>query len=114
MLELDLDHVENLHWVQDTGYSIRVLAFDNYAGGDEIDEAWIVEMDGEYAHKVIFDEIESGYRQPGTGAVTQDLLADFDSEHFDIGSPEFDALVEEVERGEWIAELEWLEANRPQ
>jgi hypothetical protein len=40
-----------------------------------------------------------------------DLLADYDSEHYDYGTVEYDDLWAETQEGLWIPEDEWLENN---
>ena len=97
-------------WIRENYGTFEVLCFDTWSDG--LIEAWTVSLaqaDIDY----ILDEIRSGYRPDGRGGVTQDLLSDYDSEHFDFGTPAYDAWAAEVGDPElgWVPEEEWIAAN---
>lgn len=102
--------MENYNWIQEDEGGIRVLCFDNWTGGDDIDACWIVFIPEEDL-EIIWDEMDSGYRVHGQAGVTQDCLANYDSEHFDKDTVGFNMYLGETLRGDWIPEVDWIEAN---
>ena len=96
--------MENFIWVQENYGTMRVLVFDRWSDG--LVEAWIVPLvdeDIEY----ILDELREGKRKH----ISDDLLADYNSDHYDYGTVEYDDLWAETQEGLWIPEDEWLENN---
>lgn len=104
--------MENTNWIREIGYreGIEVLCFDDWNNTGDIDVAWTVTIPEEDL-EVIWDEMDSGYRRHGLAGVTQDCLANYDSEFFDIGTTGFDLYLGETRRGEWIPEEKWIEEN---
>ena len=96
--------MEDSAWIQENYGTYRVLCFDTWSDG--LIEAWTVSLMQEDIDYIL-EEIATGKRN----VLTQDLLADYNSEHFDVGTPEYDALVDEVEAGMWENAEEWVEAQ---
>lgn len=87
------------------GGLVEVLCFDRWSDG--LVEAWTVSLPPEdFAWQV------RAAREGALHCATQDLLAGYDSEHFDAGTAGYLRLAAEAARGEW-APLAPLEAPLP-
>ena len=106
------EELEHTNWIREAGdhEGIEVLCFDNFSGKDEIDECWTVFIPEEDL-SILWEEMDSGYRRRGLAGVTQDCLANYDSEHFDENSVGFADFLCEIHNGGWIEETYWIDLN---
>ena len=100
----------NSAWILENYGTYTVLCFDTWSDG--LVEAWTVSLtqaDMDY----ILDEIRDGYRPQGRNGITRNILSEYDSDHFDVGTPAYNAFADEVEdpRCGWIREEDWINAN---
>ena len=97
-------------WILENYGTYTVLCFDVWSDG--LVEAWTVSLMQEDIDYIL-DDIRAGLRPNGRAGITQDLLSDYDSEHYDVGTPEYDNFAEEVENGHygWVREEDFIVEN---